>query len=98
MNKNNCSNQEKREQVRILIERLVMFFLPDSHTDDNEITCGSDVTLYDRYRFVVPLDAVVVKLSSVNDGVECVLKTSNNPNYPIGSKVWVDMAQLRHKT
>ena len=62
---------------------------------DGGFTLGADVKLYDRYRFAIPVDATIVKFSDSNDGVECVLRSSNNPNYSVGSKVWVSINQLR---
>lgn len=53
------------------------------------------VTVYDRYRFAIPVKGVVCGLSSENDGVEVILTTSNNPFYPIGGSVWVSRRQLR---
>jgi len=59
---------------------------------------GDEVMVYDRYRFAVPLRAVIRTLSRVNDGVEVKLLESNNPRYPVGGEkeIWVHLAQLRH--
>lgn len=57
---------------------------------------GEKVIVYDRFRFAIPLRAVVLKLSESNDGVQLQLTESNNHNYPIGSTdVWVSRRQLR---
>lgn len=57
---------------------------------------GQHVVVYDRYRFSIPLKAIVVALSTANDGVKLQLLESNNPTYPIGcDNVWVDKRQLR---
>lgn len=57
---------------------------------------GQTVIVYDRYRFAIPLRALVVRLSTVNDGVQVQLMESNNPSYPIGcDNVWVSRRQLR---
>ncbi len=53
------------------------------------------VLVYDRYRFAIPLRAVVAKHATGNDGVEVQLLESNNSVYPIGSTVWVSKRQLR---
>jgi len=57
---------------------------------------GQCVIVYDRYRFALPLRALVVGLSRANDGVQVQLMESNNPNYPVGcDNVWVSRRQLR---
>jgi hypothetical protein len=58
---------------------------------------GDFVTVYDRYRFAIPLQAVVKMRSSSNDGIEVVLENSNNPNYPTGSAIWVHAHQLERR-
>jgi hypothetical protein len=60
---------------------------------------GQRVIVYDRYRFALPLKAIVVGLSTANDGVQVQLTESNNPKYPIGcDNVWVSKRQLRRDT
>lgn len=60
---------------------------------------GQRVIVYDRYRFALPLKAIVVGLSTANDGVQVQLTESNNPHYPIGcDNVWVSRRQLRRDT
>ena len=60
---------------------------------------GQGVIVYDRYRFALPLKAIVVGLSTANDGVQVQLVESNNPKYPIGcDNVWVSRRQLRRET
>ncbi len=57
---------------------------------------GQTVIVYDRYRFALPLRALVVSLSTANDSVQVQLMESNNPNYPVGGdNVWVSRRQLR---
>lgn len=54
------------------------------------------VVVYDRYRFAIPLRAIIRQLSITNDGVRVQLLESNNSNYPIGcDTVWVSKRQLR---
>jgi hypothetical protein len=60
-----------------------------------EFKTADVVTVYDRYRFDLPLKAEVVGLSTKNDGVSILLQESNNLKYPVGSTVWVHAAQLR---
>ena len=57
------------------------------------------VIVYDRYRFAIPLKAIVVALSTANDGVQVQLTESNNSQYPVGcDSVWVSRRQLRSDT
>lgn len=58
-------------------------------------TVGQVVIVYDRYRFSLPLRAEVVKVNTINDGVEVKLHQSNNHNWPVGSTAWVSRRQLR---
>ena len=59
------------------------------------IDVGTEVIVYDRYRFAIPLHARVEELSKSNDGVRVRLKETNNVKYPIGNdEVWVHMFQL----
>ena len=59
---------------------------------------GEAVIVYDRYRFAIPLKAVIARLSELNDGVQIVLNESNNVNYPVGCKsVWVHAQQLKRQ-
>jgi len=62
----------------------------------NPIT-GQQVIVYDRYRFDIPLKAIIVALSTTNDGVQVQLTESNSTTiYPIGyDNVWVSRRQLR---
>ena len=61
-----------------------------------DIKVGSQVLVYDRFRFAIPLKAIVRNFTNFNDGVRVILKESNNPYYPIGrNDVWVHLAQLR---
>ncbi len=56
------------------------------------------VKIYDKYRFAVPVYGNVVKGGSRTDGgegLEVQLTTTNNPNYPVGSNIWVHRAQCR---
>lgn len=63
---------------------------------ETEIKIGDIVTVYDRYRFAIPLRAKVLEKSDVNDGVRLELLQSNNVNYPTGrSDVWVSEKQVR---
>ena len=56
---------------------------------------GQEVIVYDRFRFAIPLRAVVQELATQNDGVRVRLLESNNANYPIGCiNVWVSAHQL----
>lgn len=60
------------------------------------VTLGQNVIVYDRYRFAIPLKAIVVELSKTNDGVRLQLTTSNSVDYPVGcDTVWVSIRQLR---
>jgi hypothetical protein len=54
------------------------------------------VEIYDRYRFAIPVRGVICKFAESNDGVELILKTTNNPAYPVGTAIWVHKSQLRH--
>lgn len=57
---------------------------------------GQEVIVYDRFRFAIPLKAVVMQLADSNDGVRLQLLESNNHNYPVGcTDVWVSRRQLR---
>jgi len=56
---------------------------------------GQAVLVYDRYRFSIPLRAVITELSKTNDGVEVKLSQSNNQQWPINSRTWVSRRQLR---
>lgn len=55
---------------------------------------GEHVTVYDRFRFAIPLTGIVASLSGSNDGVEVALFQSNSKEYPIGCAVWVHECQL----
>ena len=61
----------------------------------NKFNNGDSVTVYDRYRFAIALQAVVIKNSDSNDGVQVKLLTSNNRQYPVGLDIWVSEKQLR---
>jgi hypothetical protein len=57
---------------------------------------GDTVIVYDRYRFAIPLTAIIEEKSTTNDGVRLKLLESNTTNYPIGcSNVWVSEKQIR---
>ncbi len=57
---------------------------------------GQYVIVYDRFRFAIPIKALIVHLSTANDGVQLQLLESNNPRYPIGcDNVWVSRRQIR---
>lgn len=59
---------------------------------------GEAVLVYDRFRFAIPLKAVILKLSDSNDGVQVILNQSNNVNYPVGCEsVWVHAQQLKRQ-
>ena len=58
---------------------------------------GIEVTVYDRFRFAIPLKGKITNFSFVNDGVEVKLLESNNPHYPIGCKIWVSIKQIRRR-
>jgi len=56
------------------------------------------VKIYDRYRFAIPVQGHIVNKDSRTDsgeGVEVRLITTNNPQYPVGSTIWVHRAQCR---
>lgn len=54
------------------------------------------VKVYDRYRFAIPVYGHIVKQSSINDGIEVKLITTNSPTkYPVGSTIWVHKAQCK---
>ncbi len=55
---------------------------------------GQQVTVFDRYRFTIPMQAFITKLSAVNDDVEVELLQSSSPKHPIGDRVWVHEQQL----
>lgn len=58
---------------------------------------GQEVIVYDRYRFAIPLKAVIIQFAETNDGVRLRLIESNNNHYPIGCEdVWVHQSQLRN--
>jgi hypothetical protein len=54
---------------------------------------GQTVLVYDRFRFAIPLRAVVVEQSG--EAVEVLLLESNNNKYPAGRKVWVFTEQIK---
>lgn len=54
---------------------------------------GDKVTVFDRYRFAIPLKATVAELSTYNDGVMVVLDQSNNTAYPVGCSIWIHRQQ-----
>jgi hypothetical protein len=55
-----------------------------------------EVVVYDRFRFAIPLKAVVRELSQTNDGVRVELRESNSVAYPVGcGNVWISEMQLR---
>jgi hypothetical protein len=57
---------------------------------------GQEVMVYDRYRFAIPLRAVIIQFAEMNDGVRLHLLQTNNSQYPIGCEnVWVHQSQLR---
>ena len=56
---------------------------------------GDRVVVYDRYRFAIPVKGVVTSMASSNDGVELVLTSTNNGQYPTGTIIWVSRRQLR---
>jgi NTP pyrophosphatase (non-canonical NTP hydrolase) len=57
---------------------------------------GQRVTVYDRYRFAIPLIAEIIGFSHDNDGVQLKLLESNSVAYPIGSTdTWVSEKQIR---
>ena len=56
---------------------------------------GKRVTIYDRYRFAIPVKGVVVREAETNDGVEVRLTTTNTTKYLVGCTIWVDKHQLR---
>ena len=57
---------------------------------------GQKVIVYDRFRFAVPLRAIVVAFNPYNDGVQLQLTESNNTHYPVGcDTVWVFRRQLK---
>ena len=61
----------------------------------DKIKVGDTVLVYDRYRFAIPLKAVVNNFSDFNDAVKVTLLESNSGKYPIGSgDVWIHYAQL----
>ena len=62
---------------------------------NGEIELNSEVMVYDRYRFAIPLRAKVTRFSTENDGVLVKLLTSNAVKYPVGAEVWLHKAQLR---
>ena len=67
---------------------------PKSTTDQHPWRPGTQVWVYDRFRFAVRLKAQVLRYSDHNDGVEVQLLTSNNPKHPVGSAVWVHAPQI----
>lgn len=57
---------------------------------------GQEVMIYDRYRFAIPLKAIIIQFAETNDGVRLHLLQTNNSQYPIGCEnVWVHQSQLR---
>lgn len=58
---------------------------------------GDHVTVYDRYRFAIPVEGIVKMKSPHNDGIEVTLTSNNNPNWKIGSAVWVHETQLKKR-
>lgn len=66
-----------------------------SVVDNGKIKVGDSVTVYDRYRFALPLKAFVYHLSDSNDGIEVELLESNSASYPIGARVWIHENQIK---
>ncbi len=56
---------------------------------------GDKITVYDRYRFAIPLDAEIVRFCENNDGMRVKLLKSNNSHWPVGSTIVVDRNQCR---
>lgn len=57
-----------------------------------------EVKVYDRYRFAVPVYGIITRIGPRTDegeGLEIQLTTTNNAQYPVGSKIWVHKAQCR---
>jgi hypothetical protein len=70
--------------------------LPALVSNKRPFAVEDEVIVYDRYRFAIPLKAVVRELSGSNDGVRVELKESNSGAWPVGSdSVWVSEMQLR---
>lgn len=55
---------------------------------------GNTVTVFDRYRFAIPLLARVIGTNNLNDGVQVELIEGHGNNDP-GFTTWVHEAQLR---
>jgi len=54
---------------------------------------GDHVTIFDRFRFAIPL---IGRITDFNENsVEVQLLTTNNPQYPVGSKTWVFKNQVK---
>lgn len=56
-----------------------------------------EVIVYDKYRFAIPVFGRIFAFSLTNDGVEVMLDTTNNLNFPIRNTIWVDRNQLKLK-
>lgn len=57
---------------------------------------GQQVTVFDSYRFGIPLNAFICSFGTKGNA-ELELLESNNPKFPIGTHVWVLLGQLRQQ-
>ncbi len=55
---------------------------------------GTEVLVYDKFRFAIPLRAIVEEFNAEHDSVRVKLLESNNTNYPVGCTIWVHGRQL----
>lgn len=60
----------------------------------NGLKVGDRVQVFDRYRYALPLEGVITKLSNSNDGVEVKLTTSHPPEKHVGKLEWFHAQQL----
>lgn len=84
---------------QIKINDTINEWVSDFKHGGDEIKVGSNVLLFDRYRFTsIPQKAVVIRMiQGVHPGVEVrFTKCTNSPSkYPNGSTTLVSMEQLR---
>lgn len=103
-------SRHKRKNGRQDIEKAIHFLnllldleyedipvvpVPDESFIPNKILkVGMAVTVYDNYRFAIPLKAIVNKVGN-HGRTRVELCTSNARDYPVGSCVWVLNEQLQ---
>ena len=55
---------------------------------------GDEVTVYDRFRFAIPLKAVVVDCETSVGSIKVKMTQSNNFEVPVGKEIWLFNQQV----